>query len=104
MLYYLIVNKLEIGDYVHQIKNMISNLYKIIFKVFGLVLPKDEHLIIFESFLGKQYSDNPRPIYEYLAEHYPHLKLYWRVGKQNCDSFALDRKSTRLNSSHVTNV
>jgi len=88
MLYYLIVNKLEIGDYVHQIKNMISNLYKIIFKVFGAILPKDEHLIIFESFLGKQYSDNPRAIYEYLAEHYPHLKLYWSVDKQNFDSFA----------------
>jgi|SRR5699024_9272901 len=42
---------------------------------------------MFESFLGKQYSDNPRAIYEYLQQHYPELKLYWSADKQNFSSF-----------------
>uniref|UniRef100_UPI0005925A64 CDP-glycerol--glycerophosphate glycerophosphotransferase n=1 Tax=Nosocomiicoccus massiliensis TaxID=1232430 RepID=UPI0005925A64 len=39
--------------------------------------------IIFESFLGKQYSDNPRALYEYLLEHYPsEYELIWSVDKR----------------------
>lgn len=55
--------------------------------MFGVILPKNKNLILFESFLGKQYSDNPRAIYEYLKIHHPHLKLYWSVDKQNINSF-----------------
>lgn len=73
--------------YLHPIKNIITNVYKLIFKLFGTVLPKNKNLIIFESFLGKQFSDNPRAIYEHLKFHYPHLKLYWSVDKQHVDSF-----------------
>lgn len=70
-----------------QIKNIITNVYKLIFKTLGIILPKNKNLVIFESFLGKQYSDNPRAIYEYLKLHYPHLKLYWSVDKQHIISF-----------------
>lgn len=75
------------SDIVHQIKNLISNTYKLIFHFLGLISPKNKNLIVFESFLGKQYSDNPRAIYEYLQQHYPQLKLYWSVDKQNFASF-----------------
>ena len=34
--------------------------YKVVFKIAGTVLPKKKNRIIFESFLGKQYSDNPK--------------------------------------------
>lgn len=54
--------------------------YRIIFFFFSL-MPKDDNLIIFESFLGKQYSDNPRAIYEYLNKNYPGYKLYWSFNK-----------------------
>lgn len=52
-----------------------------------MILPKNDKLIIFESFLGKQYSDNPRAIYEYLSYYYPHLKLYWSADKNYVNSF-----------------
>lgn len=53
----------------------------------GKVIPKDENLIIFESFLGKQYSDNPRAIYDFLRENYPNLKMYWSVERKSIHLF-----------------
>lgn len=51
-------------------------------KVFSLLNkhPK-EKLIFFESFHGKQYSDNPRAIYEYIRENYPEYTCIWAVKK-----------------------
>ncbi|MBY0097108.1 CDP-glycerol glycerophosphotransferase family protein [Mesobacillus maritimus] len=37
---------------------------------------------MFESFLGKQYSCNPRAIYEYLKENHPEYEMYWSVDPQ----------------------
>lgn len=34
---------------------------------------------MFESFLGKQYSCNPRAIYEYLKFHHPEYEMIWSV-------------------------
>lgn len=53
----------------------------------GKILPKNNNLIIFESFLGKQYSDSPRAIYEYLQTHYPKYKMYWSVEKKSLHNF-----------------
>jgi len=40
--------------------------------------------IIFESFLGKNYSDSPKYIYEYLAKNYPgKYKFIWVIDKKN---------------------
>ena len=44
----------------------------------GRVLPK-KNIIIFESFFGRQFSDNPKALYEYIKAHYPQYKLYWNV-------------------------
>lgn len=44
-------------------------------------------MIIFESFLGKQYSDNPRAIFEYLQENHPHYKMYWSIERKSIDKF-----------------
>ncbi|HEX6922544.1 MAG TPA: CDP-glycerol glycerophosphotransferase family protein, partial [Bacillales bacterium] len=52
--------------------------YKRLFKTLGSLPPK-QNLIMFESFLGKQYSCNPRAIYEYLQKHHPEYKMYWSV-------------------------
>lgn len=43
------------------------------------LLPARKNLIIFESFLGKQYSCNPRAIYEYLQRNHPEFELVWSV-------------------------
>ncbi|MCZ2258655.1 CDP-glycerol glycerophosphotransferase family protein [Sporosarcina sp. G11-34] len=53
-----------------------------IFTVIGL-LPKKEKLMVFESFHGKQYSDSPRAIYEYMRENYPNYKLLWSIDKRS---------------------
>nr|WP_286229695.1 CDP-glycerol glycerophosphotransferase family protein [Neobacillus mesonae] len=52
--------------------------YKLLF-IFVSILPAKKNLIIFESFLGKQYSDNPRAIYEYLKNNHPEYDLMWSV-------------------------
>ncbi len=54
---------------------MTKKVYKLLFIMIGL-LPARKYSIVFESFLGKQFSDNPRAIYEYMKEHYPEYKLY----------------------------
>ena len=51
------------------------------------VLPKKDNLIMFESFFGRQYSDNPKAIYEYIKKHYPGYKLCWNVNKDYKEYF-----------------
>lgn len=69
------------------IKASLTKLYKLFFKVAGKVLPVDSKLVIFESFLGKQYSDSPRAIYEYMAEHNPEYKLIWSMDRSSIPYF-----------------
>src|SRR5699024_3034663 len=53
-------------------------LYKHIFRK----LPRKDNLVFFESFLGKNYSDNPKYIYEYLDAHYPEYKTVWSFNEK----------------------
>lgn len=62
-------------------KKIITSLFRIAFKIVGL-LPVNKNLVIFESFLGKQYSDNPRAIYEYMKKHHSEYTLLWSVDKR----------------------
>lgn len=55
---------------------VVKFVYKFVFQVVSL-LPAKKNLIIFESFLGKQYSDNPRAIYEYLKKHHHEYEMVW---------------------------
>ena len=48
--------------------------------------PANKRLVIFESFSGKQYSCNPRAIYEYLVEHDYDLEMIWSVEEANAES------------------
>ncbi|MCQ6276850.1 CDP-glycerol glycerophosphotransferase family protein [Bacillus sp. V3B] len=77
------------------IKNMLTKLrrlgvikttYTLLFKIVSL-FPADQKLIVFESFLGKQYSCNPRAIYEYLKEHHSEYQMYWSVDPRYLSSF-----------------
>jgi len=70
----------------NKMKIVVFTFYKIVFKFLGIVLPKNKQLIIFESFLGKQYSDNPRAIYEYL-QNYQGYKMYWSIERKSIDRF-----------------
>lgn len=60
--------------------------YKKLFQLVGM-LPAHNRLVMFESYLGKQYSCNPRAIYEYLREHHPEYKMYWSVDGRYIHNF-----------------
>lgn len=60
------------------VKRFKKYLYKKAFQYISN-FPVKNNLIMFESFLGKQYSDNPRAIYQYLKDHHPEYKMYWSV-------------------------
>ncbi|KAF1678058.1 CDP-glycerol glycerophosphotransferase family protein [Bacillus mexicanus] len=57
--------------------------YSVLFKIFAL-LPRNNKLILFESYSGKQFSCNPRAIYEYLQENRDQYdyKLIWSIDKR----------------------
>lgn len=73
-----------------------KNTIKIYKKIFSFVgkFPAKKNLIVFESFIGKQYSDNPRAIYEYLKENYTNLEMYWSVDKKFISNF--DNKGLKI--------
>src|SRR5690625_5233043 len=50
-------------------------------------LPIRKKTIVFESFLGKQYSDNPKALYLYIKENYPNYRLYWSVDRGSTHKF-----------------
>src|SRR5699024_9286156 len=72
---------------INVIKGLIFKVYKLLFWTFGILLPKNKKLVVFESFLGKQYSDNPRAIYEYMLRHKPEYKMYWSIEKKSIKTF-----------------
>ncbi|UOQ94421.1 CDP-glycerol glycerophosphotransferase family protein [Halobacillus shinanisalinarum] len=56
-------------------------IYKSIFR-FASILPRKNNLVVFESFHGKQYSDSPRAIYEYMKEYEPNYNLIWSADRR----------------------
>lgn len=46
--------------------------------------------IVFESFLGKQYSDNPKALYLFIKSNYPSYKLYWSFDRKYKHNFTDD--------------
>lgn len=65
---------------------LVQKMYRIAFSVISR-LPKNNKLIIFESFHGKQYSDSPRAIYEYIKENHPEYQLYWAADRRHLSIF-----------------
>ncbi|ETB70560.1 CDP-glycerol--glycerophosphate glycerophosphotransferase [Bacillus paralicheniformis] len=74
----------------NKLKKKIGNgLKKAYYFTFGLAgkLPVKKKTVIFESFAGKQYSCNPRAIYEYMTENKPDYEMYWSVNRDYTDIF-----------------
>ncbi|WNS78286.1 CDP-glycerol glycerophosphotransferase family protein [Domibacillus sp. DTU_2020_1001157_1_SI_ALB_TIR_016] len=65
---------------------LVKQLYKNAFYWIGK-LPVNKNVVVFESFLGKQFSDNPRAIYEYLQQHNFPYKLYWSADRKHLHHF-----------------
>ena len=68
------------------VKKMKEGIIKLFLLIVGY-LPASKKLIIFESFSGKQYSCNPRAIYEYMIKYHPEYKMYWCVDKHYIEHF-----------------
>jgi CDP-glycerol glycerophosphotransferase len=58
---------------------VIQKLYRVImsfvFRVWGALLPTDDKLVIFVSFMGMGFNDSPKAIYDYMQAH-PEYKQY----------------------------
>ncbi|MFP7479775.1 CDP-glycerol glycerophosphotransferase family protein [Terribacillus saccharophilus] len=67
--------------------SVIKKAYQVLFSIAGKVLPVNKKLVMFESFLGKQFSDNPRAMYEYMKEQYPDYKLIWSADRRSAKVF-----------------
>lgn len=68
--------------------------YLAAFALIGLLFPVNKKLVVFESFAGKQYSDNPRAIYEYMKENLPDYELVWSVARAHMSYF--EQKDVRF--------
>ncbi|MBM7029309.1 MULTISPECIES: CDP-glycerol glycerophosphotransferase family protein [Bacillus] len=68
------------------IEKRIQNTYKAGFRVAGK-LPVKQKFVMFESFAGKQYSCNPRAIYEYMSKEMPEYRLCWSVNPAYSQTF-----------------
>ncbi len=64
--------------------------YPKFFALVGRKLSKQD-TIIFESFFGRNYSDNPKALYEYAKKKYPGYKLYWNVNKEYVEYFKTNK-------------
>lgn len=53
------------------------------YRKFFIKMPLKEKHIVFESFLGKNYSDSPRDIYEYMVKHNLDYKYVWIFNDKN---------------------
>jgi CDP-glycerol glycerophosphotransferase len=58
-------------------------------RIFASKLYKVKKQVIFDSFSGKQYSDNPRAISEKLHELYPDIKIVWVMNEGVQDYYNL---------------
>jgi CDP-glycerol glycerophosphotransferase len=60
-------------------RKLYLQLYRLIF----MKIPLKEKTIVFESFLGKNYSDSPKYIYEYMLAHQMDYRYIWIFNKKN---------------------
>ena len=56
-----------------------------LFKLVGLFIKTDEHLILFNSFGGKKFDDSPRAIYEQMLkdDRFADYRLVWAIQEPN---------------------
>ncbi len=62
-----------------------NKLYQFFYKTFFIRLPLKKNTVVFESFLGKNYSDSPKYIYEYMVDSrmdYNYVWIFNQPGKK----------------------
>lgn len=74
---------------------LVREIYRFLFYILSK-FPSSKNLIIFESFHGKQYSDSPRAIYEYLLQNKKDFIMHWSVDRRHTNYFKQNKiKHTR---------
>lgn len=63
--------------------NRYRRLGRILYRKIFLRLPIKRKKVLFESFLGRNVSGNPKYLYQYMDIHYPEYKLYWILNDTN---------------------
>lgn len=58
-----------------------KNKNKAIYSLFDNESNVDDNVVVFEAFGGKNYSDSPKYIYEYMLENYPENQYVWILKK-----------------------
>nr|QRZ18444.1 CDP-glycerol glycerophosphotransferase family protein [Virgibacillus sp. AGTR] len=76
-----------------KLSRIIQKFLKLVFIIIARI-PVKKNLIVFESFLGKQYSDNPRAIYERLLDSDLDYKMYWIFDRRYKDAFQIENIKT----------
>jgi len=49
----------------------------ILMLLYSSTYPRSEKILIFGSWLGEKYADNPRYLFEYVIKNRPDLKAIW---------------------------
>lgn len=81
--------------FIEGIKYGIASLMKYSWNVFGFVFPKHRKMIVFDSFVGKQYSCNPRALYEYMQKNFQEdIEYVWAFTNPEQFQFLKHNKNT----------
>ncbi|MBD8070560.1 bifunctional glycosyltransferase family 2 protein/CDP-glycerol:glycerophosphate glycerophosphotransferase [Bacillus sp. PS06] len=73
-------NTIKFHHFLRKIKYALGGRTKLflqLYRSFFMRLPIKEKTIVFESFLGKNYSDSPKYIYEYMLQHNKDYTFVW---------------------------
>lgn len=63
----------------NSMKNLLRKCMQVIRNIFSM-LPQ-QNIILFDSFYGETYSDNPKALYQYASIHYDNYRLIWVIDK-----------------------
>lgn len=74
-----------------RIKYYLGCIIKKFWEFLAFFIPVQKNMIMFDSLIGKQYSCNPRIIYEKLLEEHPDLQFVWVF--KNPDAFQFLKKN-----------
>ena len=87
--------------YILKHNQIIQRIYRIImsfvFKTLGLFIKTDKNIVLFVSFMGKDFNDSPKVIYEYMQKHdeYRNLCCIWAF--EHPENYP-DLKSVKIDS------
>ena len=62
-----------------RIKIFLGKIIRLVYRLSYRLIPCDQKTVLFISFHGRGYSDNPKAIYEYLVKQHPEYHYIWAI-------------------------